>query len=59
LAVFGRQLSPGQKAQFALDIEEIPTLHKIDIVWMDDQVDLKLEANVVREGVVVYGTSHY
>lgn len=54
LAVFGDELTAGEKSQLALEIEDLHTLHKFDIVWINKQADPKLIANIAREGVVVY-----
>ena len=54
LAVFSNQITAEQKSQFAADIEDIRTLHKIDLVWMGNRIDEKLSKNIIREGVVIY-----
>ncbi|WP_243141182.1 nucleotidyltransferase domain-containing protein [Alkaliphilus pronyensis] len=55
LAVFCHQLSPTEKALFCCDLEEINTLKKIDVVFIDDNIDEKLMENILTEGVVIYG----
>lgn len=54
LAVFGDELTAGEKAQLALEIEDLNTLHKFDIVWINKQAEPQLIANIAREGVVIY-----
>jgi predicted nucleotidyltransferase len=57
LAVFGPGLSVYAKAGFSLDVEEIATLKKIDLVFADenatDETD-DLMRNIVTEGKVIY-----
>ena len=54
LAVFGPGLSELAKAEFSLDIEEIATLKKIDLVFADENVTDDLMRNIVTEGKVIY-----
>jgi predicted nucleotidyltransferase len=54
LAVFGPGLSALAKADFSLDIEEIATLKKIDLVFADDNATDDLMRNILAEGKVIY-----
>jgi predicted nucleotidyltransferase len=54
LAVFGPGLSALAQAEFSLDVEEIPTLKKIDLVFMDEAAADDLMRNIVTEGKVIY-----
>lgn len=54
LAVFGPGLSALAKAGFSLDIEEIATLKKIDLVFADDNATDDLMRNILAEGKVIY-----
>ena len=54
IAIFGNELSPIDKALFSFDIEEISTLKKIDIVFIDESLDDELIRNITKEGVVIY-----
>lgn len=54
IAIFGNQLSPIDKALFCSDIEEINTLKKIDVVFIDKRLDDKFINNIAREGVIIY-----
>jgi predicted nucleotidyltransferase len=54
LAVFGPGLSALAKAEFSLDVEEIATLKKIDLVFMDETAADDLMRNIVTEGKVIY-----
>jgi predicted nucleotidyltransferase len=47
-------LSPQDQAMICCDIDDIPTLKKIDVVFMDPGDQDELWTNVEREGVVVY-----
>jgi hypothetical protein len=42
------------QAEFSLDVEEIPTLKKIDLVFMDEAAADDLMRNIVTEGKVIY-----
>lgn len=55
IAVFGNNMTETDKTAFYFDIEEIATLKKIDIVFIDDAVSPKLLANISEEGVCIYG----
>lgn len=54
IAVFGKDMSERVKAGFYLDVEDIDTLKKIDIVFVDDKVSPRLLDKIADEGVVVY-----
>lgn len=54
LAVFG-QLSPNEIILVRNAFQEdLPTLHKIDVVFMQTETDEKLTANIEKEGVLIY-----
>jgi len=42
------------KGYFSSDIEDLATLFKIDIVFINDYTDIKLIENIKKEGVVIY-----
>ena len=42
------------KGTFILDIEDIETLLKFDIVFIDNKLDEKLIDNIEKEGVIIY-----
>ena len=54
IAICGNELSPIDKALFSFDIEEISTLKKIDIVFVDESLDDELIKNITKEGEVIY-----
>jgi predicted nucleotidyltransferase len=54
LAVFGPDLSAYAKAEFSLDIEEIATLKKIDLVFIVENETGDLMRNILTEGKVIY-----
>lgn len=43
-----------KKARFVDDIEQIETLKKIDIIFMEDGIGSALESSIHRDGVVIY-----
>jgi len=55
IAVFGYALSAIDKANFCNEIEEIETLKKIDVVFINNgnTIDDLIE-NIMRDGVVIY-----
>ena len=54
IAVFKKDMSAVDKASFCLELEEIDTLKKIDVAFVDEgHLDALLE-NINREGVVIY-----
>lgn len=54
IAVFKNNLSAIDKASFSSDVEEIETLKKIDIVFMNADLTNELMKNIEREGVIIY-----
>lgn len=53
IAVFGKHLSPLDKACFCADTDEIETLKKIDIVFVHDSATDELIENITRDGVIL------
>jgi len=53
-AIYGDGLSDIAKARFSGDVEEIKTLKKIDIVFVDARTPKELLRNILQEGVVIY-----
>ncbi|CQR70498.1 Nucleotidyltransferase domain protein [Sporomusa ovata DSM 2662] len=54
IAVFGKDMSERIKTGFYLEVEDIDTLKKIDIVFIDDKVSPILLEKIADEGIVVY-----
>ena len=54
ITVFGKHLSSLDKASFWADVDEIGTLKKIDIVFVDDSGTDELLENIRRDGVILY-----
>ncbi len=54
IAVFKSGISAYEKASFSLDMEEVETLKKIDLVFVDEKLDHKLMENIKNEGVIIY-----
>lgn len=54
IAVFGKDMSERVKTVFYLEVEDIDTLKKIDIVFIDDKVSPILLGKIADEGIVVY-----
>ena len=54
IAVFEKGLSPIDKALLSSDIEDISTLKKIDMVFIDDNITEAFLDNITKEGVVIY-----
>jgi predicted nucleotidyltransferase len=54
IAIFGEKLSPIEKARIYSDVEEIDTLLKIDVVFVDANVNDDLMDNIVKDGVTIY-----
>lgn len=53
IAVFGKHLSTLDRACFCADVDEVETLKKIDIVFVDDSATDALIKNITREGVIL------
>ena len=45
---------PQKCARVSLDLDDLRTLLKVDVVFMKPEMDPVLRANIEREGVVVY-----
>ncbi len=54
IAVFGAQLTVKDRALFSSEIEEINTLKKIDIIFIDDDIEEALSENIIKEERVIY-----
>jgi len=54
IAVFGNSLTAVNKACFYAEVEEINTLKKIDVVFVNNSSKDELVKNIMRDGVVIY-----
>lgn len=54
IAVYAKELSVMDRARFYEDIDEIPTLKKIDVVFIYDGIADTLTESINKDGVVVY-----
>ncbi len=55
IAVFGERLSPIDQAAFWAELEEIETLKKIDLVFVNENAADELLDHIKRDGVSIYG----
>ena len=55
IAVYG--MPKNNRANFWIDIEELPTLLKFDIVHISDNTDKELIKDIEKDGVVIYEKS--
>lgn len=54
IAVFHNDWTAAEKAYFCVEMEEIPTLKKIDVAFVEDSSTDELMKNIKRDGVVIY-----
>jgi uncharacterized protein len=54
IAIYAKNLSVLDRANFRADIDEIETLKKIDIVFVFDSATDELMKNIKRDGVILY-----
>ena len=55
IAIYGN-LSHADKSSLRFSFsEDLPTLHKIDLIFMQDQSDSLFIANIKKEGIKIYG----
>jgi len=54
IAIIAESLSSFDKASFYADVEEIETLKKIDIVFINNSTNDELMKNIMKDGVVIY-----
>jgi uncharacterized protein len=54
IAIYAKNLSVLDRANFRADIDEIETLKKIDIVFVYDSATDDLMKNIKRDGVILY-----
>lgn len=54
IAVYENILSCKDRANFLDDIDELETLKKIDIVFVDDSLEKDFLENIQKEGVTIY-----
>ncbi len=55
IAVYSPSLSSAEKARFWDEVEEIETLKKIDLVFINENIDEELIKSIKRDGVIIYG----
>ncbi|MPN13190.1 hypothetical protein SDC9_160510 [bioreactor metagenome] len=54
IAIHASSLTELEKTLFYHDIDEIETLKKIDIVYIDAETDKEFLYNISRDGVIIY-----
>lgn len=54
IAVYSSYISDVEKTLFYHDIDEIQTLKKIDIVFIDEETDGGLIESINKDGVIIY-----
>ena len=54
IAVFDNRLTATQKAYFAQDIEDIQTLKKIDVVFVNGNESDELSNSLKKEGITIF-----
>lgn len=54
IAVFEKDMSPLEKAKFYVEVDEIETLKKIDLIFVKDTGTDELIKNIINEGVIIY-----
>ncbi len=59
IVVFGKDMSALDRARFCTDADEIPTLKKIDIVFVNDGLTDDLMESIKKDGVVIYEKTGY
>ncbi len=52
LAIYG--MEECNRSQFWFDIDDLPTLLKIDLVYISDTTDQELIKNIEKDGVLLY-----
>lgn len=53
-AIFKDGLTNLEQAYFNVEVEEIETLNKIDIIFVTKDLSLELRRNIEKEGVLIY-----
>lgn len=54
IAIFAQTMSPIDRANVRAELDEIATLKKIDVVFIDTNVNEELLKSIEREGVTIY-----
>lgn len=54
VAIYGERLTLVDQAQILEETEEINTLKKIDVVFVDENMNEQLLKNIESEGIVIY-----
>ena len=54
IAVFKEESTAIDKACFSSDVEEVETLKKVDIVFVNESLSDELMDNIRKEGVLIY-----
>ena len=55
IAVFAENMTDEHKTRFTFDIQEVDTLKKIDVLFIDDHTNAELMQAINKDGIVVYG----
>jgi predicted nucleotidyltransferase len=55
IAVYSQVMSSVDQACFWAEVEEINTLKKIDLLFMNGNIDVEMLKNIKRDGVIIYG----
>ena len=53
IAIFG-SVFPKSKALIAADMEELPTLLKIDVIYFNELEEGKFKENIKKDGIIFY-----
>jgi len=54
IAVYSQGMSSVDQAYFWAEVEEINTLKKIDLLFINEDIDEEIVNNIKRDGVVIY-----
>ena len=54
IAIFSSELDIYKETLLRLGIEDVKTLKKIDVVFIDEDTEKELLANIKEEGVILY-----
>jgi len=55
IAVYSQDMSPIDQARFWAEAEDISTLNKLDLLFIDGTIDEEMSKNIKQDGVIIYG----